>query len=92
MGACAALAPVLLVTVTAFCASMPALVSMVGVSSGLPRRQGGPVGKTERAALILVIAVLGGAEAVLVTILVGSLVTAFVRLDWVRGELRGGAR
>ncbi|MDQ1700866.1 MAG: CDP-diacylglycerol---glycerol-3-phosphate 3-phosphatidyltransferase [Frankiaceae bacterium] len=92
IAACAAVAPVALVIAAAFCASMPSLVSMVGVSAGLPRRQGGPVGKTERAALVVVIAALGGAVPVLLTIAVGSLGTAAVRLVWVRRELAGGAR
>jgi CDP-diacylglycerol--glycerol-3-phosphate 3-phosphatidyltransferase len=70
--ACCAFAPPFLLIGVAFCASLPALVSMAGVNGGLPRRAGGPMGKTERALLIVVVAATGWWPVVLLGIAVGQ--------------------
>src|SRR3954471_7863169 len=54
--ACCAFAPPAVVMAAALCAVLPALVSLAGAQAGLPRRQSGPMGKTERALLLVVIA------------------------------------
>ena len=89
IAACCAFAPVALVVAAALGALLPAAVSVGGQLRGLPRRQGGPVGKTERAGLIVVIAATGLAVPVLVVIGVGSALTAALRLRWVRRQLAG---
>ena len=80
LAGCLAFAPAWLVAVTALAASAPSWVALAGAAAGRPRVQGGPVGKTERAALLVVLAVTGAAVPVLSVIAAGSLVTAAVRL------------
>jgi CDP-diacylglycerol--glycerol-3-phosphate 3-phosphatidyltransferase len=80
LAGCLALAPAWLVAVTALAASAPSWVALAGAAAGRPRVQGGPVGKTERAALLVVLAVTGAAVPVLAVIAAGSVVTAAVRL------------
>ncbi|MFJ6570809.1 CDP-alcohol phosphatidyltransferase family protein [Streptomyces sp. NPDC091292] len=76
------LAPLWLVLLAALGATLPSWVSLAGAAAGAPRRNGGPVGKTERCLLIVVAAVSGWAVPVLWIVAVGSAVTAVVRLGW----------
>ncbi|MEV7720426.1 hypothetical protein AB0Q93_24580, partial [Streptomyces sp. NPDC088184] len=52
-----------------------------------PRRNGGPVGKTERCLLVVVAAASGWAVPVLTVIAAGSLLTAALRLAGLWREL-----
>ncbi len=80
-------APVWLVALAGLAATLPSWVSLAGAAAGAPRRNSGPLGKTERCALIVVAAASGWYEPVLALIAVGSAVTAGVRLRWVWREL-----
>jgi CDP-diacylglycerol---glycerol-3-phosphate 3-phosphatidyltransferase len=82
-------APPTLVAAAALAATLPSWVSLAGAAAGAPRRNGGPVGKTERAALLALGAVVGHLSVVLAVIAVGSVVTAVVRAGWVRRTLVG---
>lgn len=81
------LAPLWLVAVAALAATLPSWVSLAGAAAGAPRRNGGPVGKTERCLLVLIAAATGWAVPVLAVIAVGSTLTALVRLGWLWKEL-----
>ncbi|MEU7132560.1 CDP-alcohol phosphatidyltransferase family protein [Streptomyces sp. NPDC046261] len=85
------LAPLWLVAVAALAATLPSWVSLAGTAAGAPRRNGGPVGKTERCLLAAVAAATGWAVPVLVVVAVGSALTAALRLGWLHREL-GQAR
>jgi CDP-diacylglycerol--glycerol-3-phosphate 3-phosphatidyltransferase len=74
------LAPTGLVAVAALAMSAPSWVALAGAAAGAPRLQGGPVGKTERAAGLTLIALTGWATPLLVVLAVGSGLTAAVRL------------
>ncbi|MER7177102.1 CDP-alcohol phosphatidyltransferase family protein, partial [Streptomyces mesophilus] len=80
-------APVWLVACAALAATAPSWVALAGAAAGAPRRNGGPVGKTERCALVVLAAATGWFVPVLGILAVGSLVTAVVRLAWVWREL-----
>ncbi|MFE6753435.1 CDP-alcohol phosphatidyltransferase family protein [Streptomyces sp. NPDC057684] len=77
------LAPLWLVATAAFAATLPSWVSLAGAAAGAPRRNGGPVGKTERCLLAVVAAASGWAVPVLAVVATGSAVTAAVRAVWV---------
>ncbi|MFE5026152.1 CDP-alcohol phosphatidyltransferase family protein [Streptomyces sp. NPDC056656] len=77
------LAPLWLVAAAAFAATLPSWVSLAGAAAGAPRRNGGPVGKTERCLLAVVAAASGWAVPVLAVVAAGSAVTAVVRGVWV---------
>ncbi|MFE6152897.1 CDP-alcohol phosphatidyltransferase family protein [Streptomyces sp. NPDC057889] len=77
------LAPLWLVAAAAFAATLPSWVSLAGAAAGAPRRNGGPVGKTERCLLAVVAAASGWAVPVLAVVASGSAVTAVVRAVWV---------
>lgn len=64
-------------------ATLPSWVSLAGAAAGARRVNGGPLGKTERCAL-LVVAAAGLPTAALATIVVGSIVTAGTRLVAIR--------
>ncbi|MFF0291848.1 CDP-alcohol phosphatidyltransferase family protein [Streptomyces sp. NPDC005262] len=81
-----ALAPLWLVAAAGLAATLPSWVSLAGAAAGAPRRNGGPVGKTERCLLVVVAAASGWAVPVLTVIAVGSLLTAAVRLAWLWRE------
>ena len=83
--------PVPVVLAAAFAASAPSWVSLAGAAAGGPRLQGGPVGKTERAALLVLIAATGWATWVLALMAAGSLVTAVLRLGRLRRRLASSA-
>ncbi|MFB8268633.1 CDP-alcohol phosphatidyltransferase family protein [Streptomyces sp. NPDC055955] len=77
------LAPLWLVAAAAFATTLPSWVSLAGAAAGAPRRNGGPVGKTERCLLAVVAAASGWAVPVLAAAAAGSAVTAVVRAVWV---------
>ncbi|MEU5401812.1 CDP-alcohol phosphatidyltransferase family protein [Streptomyces sp. NPDC005963] len=81
------LAPLWLVAVTALAATLPSWVSLAGAAAGAPRRNGGPMGKTERCLLVLIAAATGWAVPVLVVIAVGSTLTAVLRCGALWKEL-----
>ncbi|MGA4839416.1 CDP-alcohol phosphatidyltransferase family protein [Streptomyces sp. G45] len=81
------LAPLWLVAAAALAATLPSWVSLAGAAAGAPRLNGGPVGKTERCALVIVAAASGWAVPVLAVIAVGSALTAAVRCARLWGEL-----
>ncbi|WP_329023622.1 CDP-alcohol phosphatidyltransferase family protein [Streptomyces sp. NBC_00690] len=81
------LAPLWLVAITALAATLPSWVSLAGAAAGAPRRNGGPMGKTERCLLVLVAAATGWAVPVLAVIAVGSLLTAVLRCGGLWKEL-----
>lgn len=56
-----ALVPLWLVAAAALAATVPSWVSLAGAAAGAPRRNGGPVGKTERCLLVVVRAAPGWA-------------------------------
>jgi CDP-diacylglycerol---glycerol-3-phosphate 3-phosphatidyltransferase len=80
----AAVAPGWLVLAAALAASAPSWISLAGVAAGVPRIQGGPVGKTERALLLVVTAAIGHVAVVLAALIIGSLLTAAIRLASIR--------
>ncbi|MGW5732755.1 MULTISPECIES: CDP-alcohol phosphatidyltransferase family protein [Streptomyces] len=73
------LAPLWLVATAGLAATLPSWMSLAGAAAGAPRLNGGPVGKTERCALVVLAAASGWAVAVLVVIAAGSALTAAVR-------------
>ncbi|MFD5190677.1 CDP-alcohol phosphatidyltransferase family protein [Streptomyces sp. NPDC058357] len=82
-----ALAPLWLVAVAGLAATLPSWVSLAGAAAGAPRRNGGPVGKTERCLLVVVAAASGWTVPVLTVIAAGSLLTAALRLAGLWREL-----
>ncbi|WP_199552316.1 CDP-alcohol phosphatidyltransferase family protein [Streptomyces sp. N35] len=80
-------APPWLVACAALAATGPSWVALAGAAAGAARRNGGPVGKTGRCALVVHAAATGWYVPVLGALAVGSLVTAGVRLAWVWREL-----
>jgi CDP-diacylglycerol--glycerol-3-phosphate 3-phosphatidyltransferase len=76
-------APVL-VAAAAVAASAPSWVALAGAAAGADRVQGGPVGKTERCLILILIAATGWVTALLAVLAVGSLVTAALRLVRIR--------
>lgn len=83
-----AVAPSALVALAALAMSAPSWVALAGAASGGPRVQGGPVGKTERAAGLVLVALTGWVVPILIVIAVGSALTAAVRLVRVLGGAR----
>ncbi|MFH8488831.1 CDP-alcohol phosphatidyltransferase family protein [Streptomyces longisporoflavus] len=81
------LAPLWLVATAGLAATLPSWVSLAGAAAGAPRLNGGPVGKTERCALVIVAAASGWAVPMLAVIAAGSTLTAGVRLARLCGEL-----
>ncbi|WP_328309248.1 phosphatidate cytidylyltransferase [Streptomyces sp. NBC_00442] len=81
------LAPLWLVSTAGLAATLPSWVALAGSAAGAPRRNGGPVGKTERCLLVAVAAASGWAVPVLLLIAIGSLLTAAVRCAWLWREL-----
>ncbi|SDD76582.1 CDP-diacylglycerol--glycerol-3-phosphate 3-phosphatidyltransferase [Sanguibacter gelidistatuariae] len=69
------------VLIAAVCATLPTFTSLSGAGAGAPRLNGGPFGKTERCAVVVVAtAVPAWIPAVSALIVVGSVVTMLVRL------------
>jgi len=82
-----ALASPALVATAALAASAPSWVSLAGVTAGAGRLQTGPVGKTERCLILVAIAATGWATPLLITLAVGSLATAVLRLARIHREI-----
>lgn len=74
------LAPVPVVVAAMLAASAPSWVALAGAAAGERRLQGGPVGKTERAVLLVLVALTGWATPWLLVLAAGSLLTAGLRL------------
>jgi CDP-diacylglycerol--glycerol-3-phosphate 3-phosphatidyltransferase len=88
LAGCFALAPGWLVVTAMLAASAPSWVALAGVAAGATRINGGPVGKTERCLLLVVLAAVPGyADAVLVVIAAGSALTAVLRLRALHRQL-----
>ncbi len=80
--------PVLMVLVAALAATLPTFASLAAAAAGAQRRNGGPLGKTERCLFVL----LGTAFPVILPVVCtqlvnGSLITATLRLRAARREL-----
>jgi CDP-diacylglycerol---glycerol-3-phosphate 3-phosphatidyltransferase len=81
LAGCFALAPPWVVLLAMLAASAPSWVALAGAATGADRINGGPVGKTERCLLLVVLAAAPGYAGVLLAMLgVGSALTALVRL------------
>ena len=79
---------VALVAVAAAAATLPTFASLAAAGAGGTRRNGGPVGKTERCALVVVATAWPATLPVVCGIVVvGSVVTAIVRLTAAHREL-----
>ncbi len=59
LAGCLAFAPAALVLAAALAATLPSWVALAGAAAGLPRVQGGPVGKTERCLVLALMAFAG---------------------------------
>lgn len=86
----ALVAPSSLVLAACAASTAPSWVSLAGTAAGAPRLQGGPVGKTERVALLVLAAATGLATLVLIALIVGSLLTAALRLRTLHRTLAAG--
>jgi CDP-diacylglycerol---glycerol-3-phosphate 3-phosphatidyltransferase len=85
---CIALAPPWLVLLAMLAASAPSWVALAGAAAGAARINGGPVGKTERCLLLMVLAAFPAHAGVLLAVLAaGSAVTAGLRLRALRRTL-----
>jgi CDP-diacylglycerol--glycerol-3-phosphate 3-phosphatidyltransferase len=80
LAGCLAFAPVALVLAAALAATLPSWVALAGAAAGLGRVQGGPVGKTERCLLLVLLAAVGFPGVILAVLAGGSALTALVRL------------
>jgi CDP-diacylglycerol---glycerol-3-phosphate 3-phosphatidyltransferase len=80
LAGCLAFAPVSLALAAALAATLPSWIALAGAAAGLPRIQGGPVGKTERCLLLALLAAIGHPAVLLAILAIGSAVTALVRL------------
>ena len=87
-----ALAPTALVLLAALAMSAPSWVALAGSAAGAPRLNGGPVGKTERAAGLALIALTGWAWPLLLVLAVGSAATAGLRLTRILTSSLAAAR
>ena len=80
--------PVALVAAAAVAATLPTFASLAAAGAGATRRNGGPVGKTERCALVVVATAWPAALPVVCgVVVVGSVATAVVRLVAAHREL-----
>jgi len=80
LAGCLAIAPSVLVVTAALAATLPSWVALAGAAAGLGRVQGGPVGKTERCLLLVLLAGFGHPVVFLSVLAGGSALTAAVRL------------
>jgi phosphatidylglycerophosphate synthase len=77
-----------IVLVAAFAATLPTFAALAAAAAGASRRNGGPVGKTERCALAVIATAWPPAlAAVCCVVIVGSIATATLRLAATRGEM-----
>ncbi|SPM27136.1 Phosphatidylglycerophosphate synthase, partial [Mycobacterium terramassiliense] len=85
--------PVLMVLVAALAATLPTFASLAAAAAGAQRRNGGPLGKTERCLFVLLATAFPVILPVVSTQLVnGSLITATLRLRAARRELAAKRR
>ena len=81
--------PVLQVLLAALAATLPTFASLAAAAAGAQRRNGGPLGKTERCLFMVLAAAFPVIMPVILMQLVnGSLLTTFLRLRAARRELR----
>ena len=81
LAGCFALAPSWLVLTAMLAASAPSWVALAGAAAGAARINGGPMGKTERCLLLVLLATVPAYAGVLLAVLAaGSALTAVVRL------------
>lgn len=81
--------PVLLVLVAAIAATLPTFASLAAAGAGATRRNGGPLGKTERCLVVVLATAFPGLMPFLLGQLVtGSLITAVLRLRAAHRELK----
>ena len=82
--------PVFLVLVAALAATLPTFTSLAGAGAGATRRNGGPLGKTERClAAVIATAFPALLPWVATQLITGSLLTAALRLRGAHRELAG---
>ena len=82
--------PVLWTLFAAFAATLPTAASLAAAGAGAARRNGGPLGKTERCALaVLATGVPAWLPWLSAVVVLGSLVTAALRLRATHTELSG---
>lgn len=82
------LTPLVWVLLAALAATTPTFGSLAAAGAGAPRRNGGPFGKTERcAAVVVATAVPAWLPVVAALVVVGSLVTTVLRLRATHGDL-----
>ncbi|WP_244897751.1 CDP-alcohol phosphatidyltransferase family protein [Mycobacterium alsense] len=80
--------PVIMVLVAALAATLPTFASLAAAAAGATRRNGGPLGKTERCLFVVAATAFPVILPVVATQLVnGSLITAALRLRAARREL-----
>jgi CDP-diacylglycerol---glycerol-3-phosphate 3-phosphatidyltransferase len=80
--------PVLQVLVAALAATLPTFAALAAAAAGATRRNGGPLGKTERCLFVVVATAFPAILPVVVTQLVnGSILTTVLRLRAARREL-----
>jgi CDP-diacylglycerol---glycerol-3-phosphate 3-phosphatidyltransferase len=80
--------PVLQVLLAALAATLPTFASLAAAGAGAQRRNGGPLGKTERCLfMVLATAFPVIMPVILMQLVNGSLLTTFLRLRAARGEL-----
>ena len=80
--------PVLQVLVAALAATLPTFASLAAAAAGATRRNGGPLGKTERCLFVVIATAIPFVMPVILTQLVnGSIVTAVLRLRAAHREL-----
>lgn len=90
LAGCFALAPPWVVLLAMLVGSAPSWVSLAGAAGGAARINGGPVGKTERCLLLVVLAALPAhAGALLIALAAGSALTAALRLRALHRALAG---
>ncbi len=76
------------VLIAAVCATLPTFASLSGAGAGAPRMNGGPFGKTERcAAVVLASAIPSWISVISIVIVVGSVVTMVLRLTKIHRNL-----
>jgi len=80
--------PVLLVSVAAIAASLPTFASLAAAGAGATRRNGGPLGKTERCLFVVLATAFPAVMPFLMGLLaIGSLITTVLRLRVTHREL-----
>jgi CDP-diacylglycerol--glycerol-3-phosphate 3-phosphatidyltransferase len=80
--------PVLQVLVAALAAALPTFASLAAAAAGATRRNGGPLGKTERCLFVVIATAIPFVMPVILTQLVnGSILTTVLRLRAARREL-----